>query len=468
MPLHSFIRKAFSIMDFFVNTGYFILAIFPLVLIHEFGHFIAAKLTGTRADVFSIGMGPRLFGWNAITGFTFGKLPESWDGDGCTDYRLAAFPIGGYVRILGMVDESFETGFAEKPLESWEFRAKNTWQKLFMITAGVIMNILLAFSILVGINVVEGKTVLATRTIAYVATDSPAATMGFQAGDVVKKVNNTEVGSYDDVLRLLYVDNLGRTSSVLVQRGPTDLVVTVPSAAIANSLEMKKPLGLYPDGSRTLILSVDGSRPAAAAGIAVGDTVLSIEGEQIFSPDQFQQYVQSHKMQPLVFEVRRSSGVVSLRCTPDSTGRIGVGIQNVVTGKQETTSYSAGEALEAGFTEMVGYGRAFVNIVTMIVRGEASAKKSLGGPLAIAKSATQSAQSGWTTFLVFVSTLSITLAILNILPIPSLDGGHMVFIIIEGIIGREVSIKIKMAFQQIGFIALLSLMAYVFYNDLMR
>ena len=455
-------------MDFLVNTGYFILAIFPLVLIHEFGHFIAAKLTGTRADVFSIGMGPRLFGYNAITGFTFGNLPETWDGDGCTDYRLAAFPIGGYVRILGMVDESFDADFAGKPVEPWEFRAKNTWQKLFMISAGVIMNILLALGILVGSNAVEGKTVLATRTIAYVSASSPAEKMGFRAGDVILRVNTTDVTSYDDVLRQLYVNNLGKASAVRVQRGSQVVDVSVPAAEVANSLESKKPLGLYPEGSRTLIIAVEASKPAAGSGIAVGDTVFSIGGEQIFSPEQFQQYVQTHKQQPLTFEVRRSSGLVSLVCAPDATGRIGVGIQSVISGKQETTSYTAGEALEAGFTEMVGYGRAFVNIVTMIIRGEASAKKSLGGPLAIAKSATQSAQSGWSTFLVFVSTLSITLAILNILPIPALDGGHIVFIVIEGIIGREVSIKIKMAFQQIGFILLLSLMAYVFYNDLAR
>ncbi|MFN4769528.1 MAG: RIP metalloprotease RseP [Candidatus Kapaibacterium sp.] len=455
-------------MDFLVNAGYFILAIFPLVLIHEFGHFIAAKLTGTRADVFSIGMGPRLFGWNAVTGFSFGNLPDTWDGGGRTDYRVAAFPIGGYVRILGMVDESLDTSYEGKPVEPWEFRAKSTWQKMFMISAGVIMNILLAYGILVGINVVEGKTVTATRTIAYVSSGSTAEKIGFKAGDVVSSINGKDVSSYDDIMRRLYIDNLGTSATIRVQRGASTQDLTVASADIANSLEMKKPLGLYPEGSRTLILSVDGTKPAAKAGIATGDTVFSIGGEQIFSPEQFQQYVQSHKNVPLVFEVRRATGLATLTCTPDQTGRIGVGIQSVFSGKQETTAYTAGEALQAGFTEMVGYGRAFVNIVAMIIRGEASAKKSLGGPVAIAKSATQSAQSGWSTFLVFVSTLSITLAILNILPIPALDGGHIVFIIIEGIIGREVSIKIKMAFQQIGFILLLSLMAYVFYNDLIN
>ena len=455
-------------MDFLVNAGYFALAIFPLVLIHELGHFLAAKLTGTRADVFCIGMGPRLFGWNRISGFSFGNLPDTWDGEGCTDYRLAAFPLGGYVRILGMVDESFDASYAGKQIQPWEFRAKNTWQKILMLSAGVIMNVVLAYGILVGLNLATGKTVVSTRTIAHVGANTAAERSGFRAGDEVERINGRDVHNYDEILQQLYVENLGRASVVRVRRSGTSVEVTVPASEITASLEQKKALGLYPDGARTLILSVDSTRPAGNAGFLVGDTVMSIAGDQVFSPEQFQAAVQTHKGSAILFEVRRKGAVVQLNCTPDGEGRIGVGIQSVFTGTKETTSYSAAEALTAGFTEMQSYARAFINIVSMIIRGEASAKKSLGGPLAIAKSATQSAQSGWTTFLVFVATLSITLAVLNILPIPALDGGHLVFIIIEGIIGREVNIKVKMAFQQAGFFLLLSLMAYVLYNDLTR
>ncbi len=455
-------------MEILSNIGYFILAIFPLVVIHELGHFLAAKLTGTRADVFAIGMGPRLFGWNRKTGFSFGNLPDTWDGEGCTDYRLSALPLGGYVRILGMVDESMEADFANKPVQPWEFRAKGTWQKIFMISAGVIMNILLAIAILVGLNFANGKTVLATRTISHVAKNSPAEQLGFRDGDKVLKMNGIEVSNFDDLEHYMFLDNIGKDVNLAIERGGQVIDLPIKAAAVTTVLESRKSFGLYPEGCRTFVAAVEASRPAAAAGFQAGDTVLEISSKQLYTTEQFQEFVQTNKGQNLNFVVQRKGGPVNLSCTPDESGRIGVSIQTVITGKMETTQYGFFEALSVGTMQMKSYAQAFVNMVLMIFKGEVKAKNALGGPLAIAKSATQSAQIGWSTFLVFVSTLSVTLAVLNILPIPALDGGHLVFIIIEGILRREVSVKVKMAFQQVGFIALLMLMAFVLYNDFTR
>ncbi len=455
-------------MDVLTNAAYFILAIFPLVVIHELGHFLAAKLTGTRADVFAIGMGPRLFGWNKITGFTFGKLADDWDGDGCTDYRLSLLPIGGYVRILGMVDESMTADYSNKPMQPWEFRAKGTWAKIFMISAGVIMNLLLALVILVGLNSYNGKTVIATRTISYVNSGSAAEKLGFRTGDELVSVDNTEIQTFYDFERLMLLERLGHDTKVKVIRAGTTVEIPVRATDITTVLENREFFGVYPDGCRTFIASVEAGRPAAASGFLASDTVLSISGAQIFTNEQFQDSVKNHSGTPLQFVVRRGGELINLTCTPDATGKIGVSIQTITTGKVITTQYSLVESVQVGFQQLQSFARAFVNMVVMIVRGQVSANKSLGGPIAIAKSATQSAQSGWATFLVFVSTLSVTLAVLNILPIPALDGGHLVFIVIEGIIKREVSVKIKMAFQQIGFVALLALMAFVFYNDLTR
>ncbi len=455
-------------MDALSNTLYFILAIVPLVVIHELGHFLAAKLTGTRADVFSVGMGNRLFGWNKITGFTFGKLPEDWDGGGFTDYRLSLLPIGGYVRILGMVDESMTTDFSDKPVEPWEFRAKGTWAKIFMISAGVIMNLLLAIVILIGLNAVNGKTVIATKSIAYVSKESAAAKSGFQAGDEVISVDNVAVETFHDFETAVLLDKFGRNTTVQVQRSGNVVDLHINAQDVTSAVENRKDFGLYPDGCRTLIAGVEASMPAATSGFLKGDTVLSIGGTQVFTSEQFQDSVRAHIGAPLDFTVRRGGEPVKLSCVPDAAGRIGVTIQTITTGKIITTQYGVFESIKVGAVQMQSFARAFVNMVVMIIRGEVSAKKSLGGPLAIAKSASQSAQSGLSTFLVFMSTLSVTLAVLNILPIPALDGGHLVFIIIEGILKREVSVKIKMAFQQIGVFALLALMAFVFYNDLTR
>ena len=130
----------------------FIILIGVLVFIHELGHFLAARWTGMRAEVFAVGMGPRILGYNKHTGFTFGKLDEGIDLGDHTDYRISAFPIGGYVKIAGMVDESMDTKFAQEPPKPWEFRSKNTLQKAFVISAGVIMNFLLAVIVLAGLN----------------------------------------------------------------------------------------------------------------------------------------------------------------------------------------------------------------------------------------------------------------------------------------------------------------------------
>ncbi len=141
-------------MDYII---YFALSIGILVFIHEFGHFAAAKLCGMRVEVFAIGFGRRLIGWNKKTGFTFGALPKDFEGEGNTDYRLSMLPLGGYVKISGMVDESFDTKFADKQPQPYEFRSKPIWQKIFVITAGVVMNLMLAWAILWGGNFFQGK-----------------------------------------------------------------------------------------------------------------------------------------------------------------------------------------------------------------------------------------------------------------------------------------------------------------------
>ena len=144
-------------MEILQSTLAFIVVIGVLVFVHELGHFLAALWTGMRADVFALGMGPRVIGWNRLTGFSFGKLPENLELGEHTDYRLCALPIGGYVKILGMVDESMDTDFAGQPPQPYEFRSKKNWQKALVLSAGVIMNFLLAITVFTGFFLVDGN-----------------------------------------------------------------------------------------------------------------------------------------------------------------------------------------------------------------------------------------------------------------------------------------------------------------------
>jgi len=211
---------------------YFILTVGILVFVHEFGHFAAAKLSKMRVDVFAIGFGKRLFGWNKIKGFTFGDLPKDLDLEGNTDYRLSLLPLGGYVKIAGMVDESFDTEFTSQEPKEYEFRSKSTLAKLFVISAGVLMNLLLAFIIFWGANFFKGQQLIKTTEVGIVNADSPAAKAGFMTNDKILTVNNETVNYWDDVRNLLFVKTLGQDVPVKVLRNSEEFTFTVNRSLI--------------------------------------------------------------------------------------------------------------------------------------------------------------------------------------------------------------------------------------------
>jgi regulator of sigma E protease len=210
----------------------FIILIGILVFIHELGHFLAARWTGMRAEVFAVGMGPRLLGYNKLTGFTFGKLPEDIELGDHTDYRISAFPIGGYVKIAGMVDESMDTNYATSPPQPWEFRSKNTLQKAFVISAGVIMNFLLAAAVLAGLNYFAGKDVVATTAVGPLAPTSPLYTAGLRSGDSIVAVNGEPVGYYEELQERLYIAEAHSDITLDVVRAGQPAKVEIPRTVL--------------------------------------------------------------------------------------------------------------------------------------------------------------------------------------------------------------------------------------------
>lgn len=170
-----------------------------------------------RAEIFAIGMGFRLFGWNKINGFTFGNLPENWDGGANTDYRLCLLPIGGYVKISGMVDESFDNDQLVSEPKPWEFRSKNPFQKALVISAGVLFNFILSFGIYSSIAFSEGKNESATTTVSYVQSGSVCYSAGIRAGDKILSINNEPVNSWEDIASGLTLEHLGEDRIIEVQ-----------------------------------------------------------------------------------------------------------------------------------------------------------------------------------------------------------------------------------------------------------
>ncbi len=444
---------------------YFAITIGILVFIHEFGHFIAAKSCGMRADVFAIGFGKRLFGWNKINGFTFGDLPEDFDGGGHTDYRLSLLPLGGYVKIAGMVDESFDTEFADKEPQPYEFRARPVYQKVIVITAGVLMNLLLALMVFWGSNFFQGKEVTKTTTVGYVAPHSTADSLGFSTNDKILAVNGKTVNDWEEVRSEILLTTLGEDLNVKLERNGQIQTVHIPRSKIPENKDGN--LFLYPTGVKPGISEVLAKSPAQNAGIKAGDILLEMNSIPLHSGEQAIDIIHQNKSKTIQLVVLRDKDTLNMAVTPGSDGMIGVGIGTVFLGKVEFKKYGFFESFYYGWLDIVKVTDLTFAMAGKVFNGQIAFGKAFGGPVKIAQYAAKSADYGFATFMNFLAYLSLSLAIINILPFPVLDGGHLLIIIIEAIFKREIPIKVKIAVQNVGFVILLLLMAFIIYNDIM-
>jgi regulator of sigma E protease len=422
-----------------------------LIFVHEFGHFIAAKLTGMRVDRFSIGFPPRAFGKKI----------------GDTDYCISWVPLGGYVKIAGMVDESMDTEFANSEPQPWEFRARPMWARILVICAGVIMNVLLAVTLFSTIHSIRGKDSMDTTEVGYVHEESPAWEAGMRSGDRFVSVNGAPVSTWEEVQQQVYIENMGRDLSLVVDRkGGARTTINIPRPQ-SPEFSMEN-LGFYIGHSVSFIQTVQAGMPAESLGLHSGDTLVAIGSVPIESRQQIFDMFRASPGKPVDLRWKRADRIMSGTVVVNDSGKIGVGLMSVYRGPIRHIDYSPIEAVGEGILEAGETVRLFVLTMQKIVVGEASVQQSFGGPIAIAQLATQSAEYGLMAFLWFMAQLSMSLAILNILPIPALDGGHLVMLIIEKVIRREIPHRVKIAIQQVGFILLLAFMAFVIYNDISR
>jgi regulator of sigma E protease len=449
-------------MDYII---YFAITIGILVFIHELGHFLAAKLSGMRADVFAVGFGKRLFGYNKKTGFTFGNLPKDFDGEGNTDYRLSMLPLGGYVKIAGMVDESFDTEFANKEPQPYEFRSKNFWQKSFVITAGVLMNLLLAIFIFWGANYFKGKPVTLTTTVGYVTTDSPADSLGFMKGDLIKSINGVAVENWDDIRNEIYINTIGEDLSITVSRNGIEENLFVPRKRIPD-IEKQGEL-VTPEGYKPYVAEVMKDTPAEAAGLLSGDIILSLNGTVLSRSYEFIEIVSKNPGVALQTQLLRGSDTIKVAVIPASDGKIGIAINDIFEGKTEFKTFGFFESFYVAGEDLVNLTKVTFSVASKVIGGQVEFGKAFGGPVRIAQLAAKSADVGIESFLFFLAVLSLSLALINIMPFPVLDGGHLLMIIIETIARREIPVKVKIAINNTGFVLLLLLMAFIIYNDIL-
>ena len=422
-----------------------------LVIIHELGHFLAAKWMGVRVEKFSIGFPPTIF---------TKKIGE-------TNFSIGAIPLGGFVKMAGFVDESMDENITGA---DYEFNSKPIWKRIVIISGGVIMNLILAIILLAYLNFSQGEQILPYTTVGVVGEKGIAQKIGFQVGDKILSINNVPVHSWNDVQQQ-FVDNLNSNIDFKILRDGHEKTLRYKKEWFSSEK------GEYLDIDPLIpakVGMVQSDMPASDLGLQKADEIVLINGQPIKGWQQMTEVIRAHPGEELNIAWVRGADTLRGVITPQtfqekvsedsiaSVGKIGIGYY------YEHKQVGFGRAVVAGFENT--YNLIILNAKGLwwVISGVKSAKEVVGGPIMIAKMAGEAAAAGWAQLLYLIAALSAILAFFNILPIPALDGGHLVFLIIEAIIGRPVPLKVKIKVQQIGMAILLVLILFIFYVDIKR
>jgi regulator of sigma E protease len=439
-------------MDIIIKILQLILSLSILVIVHEAGHFFAAKLFKTRVEKFYLFFNP----WFSIFKFNYRG----------TEYGMGWLPLGGYVKISGMIDESMDKEQMKKPAQPWEFRAKPAWQRLIIMLGGVMMNVVLAIFIYIFMLSYYGEEYLPTSEVNKfgISADSLAQEMGFRNGDKIVSLDGKYIDNFQKIPMDLIL-NEAKTARVI--RDGKTIDITFPEGSLSKLVQHKSPLFL---SIRFPFIADRFSKNSVAeeAGMKVGDTIFGINGMVVKYFDQFRTEIQKHKNQDVVVDLKRNNDTLHLAMKLDKEGLIGVYPKGDLSEffKLKEKKYSVAEAIPAGFTKTWdGIGN-YLKQLTLLFSPEVKAYESIGGFGTIAS--IFPAQWHWESFWRLTAFLSIMLAILNILPIPALDGGHVMFLIYEIVARRKPSDKFLEYAQIVGMVILFTLLIWANGNDIIR
>lgn len=432
-----------------------VLALGLLIFVHELGHFAVAKWSGIKVLKFSLGFGKTIFG------FTHKG----------TEYVISALPLGGFVKMAGENPHEVEPGVKEKG----DYFSKPWWIRLLVLLAGPGMNLLTAALILGILYWVGFNVPIAKPQIVQVAPASPAATAGLKPGDVIVGLDNRKTDNWEkfsDQLNQAAAQASGQPLHLdIVRDGRTQLVTITPSHPTKTSWKMGVAIA---PAATTVIDRVIVGTPAELAGLKKGDRILAVENHPVWSKYDFQKLLWPRADKPTTLQVQRGSSVFAVKLTPlaqeyPNQGKVGViGVGFKASDRESTVHYPFFTAMSLGLGHTWSMSRMILVSLGQMVTGKLSVKDSLGGPITIMRMAGQEARSGFKDFLFFISGISIMLAILNLLPIPVLDGGSVAFFLIEGLRGKPVSLKIQERAQQVGFLFLIALMLFATANDIYK
>jgi len=445
-------------MSYLIYPLAFIFILGSAVVIHEFGHFIVAKLFKIRVETFSVGFGPRLFG-------------KKW---GQTDYRVSAIPLGGYVKLGG--DESNAPlegeGASDIPREE-RFDLRPRWQRILVALAGPVMNVLTALAIPLAGALMYGVPSSPAPVVSYVATGGAAQTAGLQPGDRIVSFNGTENPEWDTI-RGDALLSPGHALPLVVERNGQRVSLTIAPTARTEEGETFGSLDFVPDngGFPVVVRDVTKDAPAAQAGIQRGDRVLAVSGQPVRSAEHVSMFIREHRSEPITLTVERNGQKQEITATPrrlsDGVERLGIlpadGFPLVKPSVGAATAYAVRSNLEILRLTGKALGQFFT--------GQRSARNTLSGPVGIYKAAGSAVERfGWGGFFTTLAFLSLNLGIFNLLPIPVLDGGAIFLLLIEAVlatVGLKLSMRVRDRIQQVGFVMVILLMVFVITNDLLK
>ena len=427
------------------NLFAFVLVLGFLIFAHEAGHFFMAKLFGVRVLVFSFGFGKRLFGFRR----------------GDTDYRVSLIPLGGYVRMAG--DTPDDATSHEVTGAPDEFLSKPKWQRFLILFAGPGMNILIAIAFIAAINMLPAEYPVMKPILGEVSANKPAAKAGLKTGDVIVRIGDEPISDFED-LRLAIALNAGTPLRVEYLRdGKQYTTVMTPARENSDYGPVGKAgLGPWLD---PVVGRVTPDSPAAKAGIQVGDRIVSVNGTPIVHMAEIDKVLGKNRDGALTYVLRRGGAEFTaqfpaMKFNPRDPYR---GLLPPL----ETRRLSVGAALNESVKQNWKMLRYTFNAIKRIFRSEGRVAE-LSGPIDIARISGDMLRRGWLEVLALMAMISLQLGVLNLLPIPVLDGGHIAVLLVEGVARRDLSLRTKERIQQLGFAMLAALMIVVLYNDVAK
>ena len=449
-------------MSTLTTLASFVIVIGILILVHELGHFAVARWTGVGVERFSIGFGPVLARWRG---------PE-------TEYCLSAIPMGGYVKMVGE-ENPLEGGGAPVFDPAKAFSLKPLWARFLIVFAGPGMNLVLAAVIFTAVLASIGRPVW-PPVIGRVTDDGPAMAAGLRTDDVVTAIDGRPVSYWEDLDRAIARSD-GRPLQVTVSRGGGQQTLSItPRRTTTRDPIFKEAREVWDFGAGPQLTpqigSVTAGSPAERAGLRAGDAVVDVAGQPVFTPEELMLAIQKRGGQTFTITAQRGDRRETMNVTATAVkeknpngqeveiGRIGVGIVTKVVRYEPYGVFAAvGQGVVKTWDMTVLTTKGLWKLVTLELP-----LSNLGGPIQIAAEGERQRREGLPSLALFTAVISVNLAVLNLLPVPMLDGGHLLFFVIEGVLGRPVSLKKREAAQQLGLVLLLLLMVFAIYNDLVR